>query len=213
VAKAKTEAESSAELAKKYGEQAVAAFDPNRANAIDDLFSDDSDVIAGHDLLKEELFDELVGVPFAVTRITFRPGKVHPVTKRLQAYCSMEAVIAPLAILEKRKINLAVKPFRPEDMVVLNDGSTGLYRQCVQYLAGREFIVLPDGPEDGPKGFCRYDMAPHEWEDIKVGEYSHDADTGFINYSVNIKLRADRGIRLSTYENEYTSDGKTRYFA
>lgn len=204
----------STEVATRFSNQEVETFNPNVLNAYADLFGGGADSVAGHDLLKDELFDELVGVPFAVTRMTFRPGKVHPVTKVLQAYTSFEGVIAPQEALDRRKVNMSTKPFRALDSIVLNDGSTGLYRDGTRYLEGKGYIVIghPELPEDGPKGECRYDLPPHMWEDVKVGEGKF-GDDGFFYYSVNVRFTADRGIRISTYENEYTDNGKTRYFA
>jgi len=195
----------------RFKNQAVEQY---TTGAFADFFAEDADVKVGHDLLKKELFDELVGVPFGIMRGTFRPGNVNPVTKRLGAYVSLECMIADAETLAKRKVDMSDKPFDAESLVVINDGSTGIYRDFVKYLMGKGFITLPSPiVESGPSGSCSYDLRPDEWEDIHFGEGFAD-ENGFVHYTVNVKLICPRGIRISDgYSNEYTKDGKTRYIA
>lgn len=173
----------------------------------DDLASTAHEVL-GADLAKDELMDALVGVPFIITRVTFRRG-----IKRngyQAAYVSCEAVIAPESELRKRRVNLDNLPFAPGGSVVFNDGSTGIYRQVVAYLRAAGFITLPDGPEEGESGVSIYDLAPADWTAVNIGELGADSD-GFTTYDANIRLKCPRGLRLSTYTND-AGDAKTRYF-
>lgn len=184
--------------------QEPALFDPNAVDW-DSLYAE-SDVVRGYDLAKDKLFDALTGVPFVITRVTFRRGKVRD--KRQFAYVSCETMIAPESVLAKRRVNIADLPFDPGALVVFNDGSTGIYRQIVAYLEARGFITLPEGPDNGPHGTVRFDCPPSEWAEIHAGEASTDED-GFFTYTANIRLACPRGLRLSTYENDYNPDGST----
>jgi hypothetical protein len=196
----------------------------------------EADTVLGYDLAKDELADELTGVPFLVTRMQFRAGVNRPTGERdaatgkpivkQGAYVTLSCVLADSFNLTR--INVARKashlgqlltlealPFSPGDLVVLNDGSTGLYRQSVEYLHAKDFIVLPDPLVTvGPMGQCSYDLIPNEWESINTGYSKYDEDE-FLTYDINVRLFAKRGLRLSDYENEFTAPGeqaRTRYF-
>jgi hypothetical protein len=180
----------------------------------------DADQVTGHDLAKDEVLDALVGVPFLVTKMTFNAGNVA----NRENFVSCEAQLAPRAEMERRRVNLTTLPFDPGDLVVFNDGSTGIYRQCVAYLHARGFITLPDpvmpsgeGPgwDDKKKEMiyvCSYDLPASKWTDIRTGELRY-APSGAAVYTINVRLLAKRGIRISEYQNDWTQDGKTRYFA
>lgn len=173
--------------------------------------------VEGNQLVKEELADELVGVPFLITRVTFRKGVKDPASKtRYMAYVSCEAVIADQPYLDRRKVSLDDKPFLPSDHIVLNDGSTGIYRQVVAVLESQGYITLPDGPVAGAKGQTRFDAPPDEWPAIEVGqEVMGEIGTkneGFLTYTVDVRIFAPRGLRLSEYASEF-GDAKTRYLA
>lgn len=176
-----------------------------------------ADSVAGHDLAKDETLDALEGVPFMITRVTFRPG-IRDRKDKLRAYASCECVIAPESVLRRRRVDMSTLPFDPEDQVIFNDGSTGIYRQVVAYLAARGFITIPtELPEAGEYGQSRYDVPPWEWETLSGGEYrandEPDADTGkFAEWGKNIRLRAPRGLRISEYATDYNPNGsRTRY--
>ena len=179
-----------------------------------DALKESADQVLGHDLAKDEMADALVGVPFCITRVTFRPG-FKKNSKAFGegitfAYVSCEAVLAPLTELNRRRVNLQSLPFDAESLVVFNDGSTGVYRQIVQYLAAKEFIALPEGATEGPMGEVIFDLPPEKWTDVRTGNAVFDTD-GFMQYDTNIRLLCPRGLRVSEYENEWTKDGKTRY--
>lgn len=192
-----------------------------------------SDEIMGYDLAKDELLDALVGIPFLGTSLNFRPGvtrKDNEGKDKKYAYVSVEAVIPPAKELRIPKINVARSvaelppitslddlPFGPDDHVVFNDGSTGIYRQVVQYLAAKQYIQLVREGDSvvtsGKLGETTYDLPPEDWADIKAGHMRFDLD-GFGLYSVHVRLFCPRGLRLSKYTNEYNPDGsKTRYLA
>jgi hypothetical protein len=180
----------------------------------------ESDEILGYDLAKDETADDLVGVPFIITRVTFRPGVLRD--KVRQAYVSCETVIAPqldLRLINTRRdgsrlphlFDLEGLAFGPGSHVVFNDGSTGVYRQIVKYLAAKKYIELKAPViEAGSYGESSFDQPPGGWADITQGESFFDAD-GFASYVADIRLYCPRGLRLSLYENDYTQTGKTRY--
>lgn len=175
-----------------------------------------ADEVLGYDLAKDQLFDALERVPFIITCITSRPGTVRrdkTGVDKQYSYFSHECVIAPEEDLVRRRIDLSTLPFRGGDHVVFNDGSTGIRRQVVQYLAAKEYIVLPQGDTNGPFGESVYDLPPGDWAEINVGESTFDTD-GFLNYQCDVRLFAPRGLRISEYDSDFNPDGgKTRYLA
>jgi hypothetical protein len=189
--------------------QPVADYIPGNTDWTGELAQ--ADHVAGHDLAKDELMDALVGVPLLITALTFREG-VKRTDGVPSAYVSCEAVIAPEKELKRRRIDLDTLPFSPEDQIIFNDGSTGLYRQIVAYLEAREYITLnSELPEAGGYGESRYDVSPVEFQSIKAGELRY-RDDGNWSYQINVRLFAPRGLRISTYTNDYNPHGsKTRY--
>lgn len=181
-----------------------------------------SDQVMGKDLARDELFDALMGVPFLITKVVFRKGTKRALPKSLAekfgtdektfSYASCEAVIAPLEVLKRRRVNTDELPFEPGDQIVFNDGSTGVYRQIVAYLTATGTIELPEPIIEGGKhGECSYDLPPQDWAAVNAGQIVFD-EAGWADYTVNVRLSCPRGIRLSEYETDYSPDGgKTRY--
>jgi hypothetical protein len=178
-----------------------------------------ADEILGYDLARDETADDLVGVPFIMTRLVFRPGVMRD--KERQSYVSAEVRIAPaldLRLINSRRessrlprINdLDSLAFGPDSHVVFNDGSTGVYRQAVKLLVAKQYITLAQPiVEAGGYGECSFDQPPGRWTGYLKGN-AIDQD-GFIGYTADIALFCPRGLRLSLYENDYTQTGKTRY--
>lgn len=174
-------------------------------------FAANADSMAGHDLAKDDLLDALVGIPFGITRLTFRKG-IKRQNGVQAAYVSAECVIADAETLKRRRTDFSKLAFEPGSQVVFNDGSTGIYRQLVAYLAFKGMITLPEElPEEGNYGESRYDLPPTAWSEFHDGEVTTE-DDGWIDYSVNVRLACPRGIRLSEYASDY-GDSKTRYIA
>ena len=170
----------------------------------------EADNVLGYDQAKDELFDALEGVPFIITRLTFRPGIVRP--DGSQGYFAWaETVIAPKTMLERKRIDVGRLPFDPGDHVGWVDGSTGIYRQLVAYLEAKHYVTLPEGPADGKMGESRFDVPIPEWPDIHVGAIQYTT-SGDAVYQADIRLFCKRGIRRSEYDNNYTNTGSvTRY--
>jgi hypothetical protein len=118
-----------------------------------------ADIVQGNTLIggaeNENTLEMLCGVPIRLTRMTFRRSdivvKAGPLAGNVRDYITVEAVIHPLFISRGGFL-------RPT--VVFNDGSTGIYRQCVDNLAKHDFIILDDNlPEKGEANTTRYDAA------------------------------------------------------
>lgn len=209
--------------------QGPAEYSPLSNTSWDDLMAESAS-IPGYDLLADTDTDALVGIPMIVTKASFRKGvsrKGRPNYSENtpnDAYVSLEILLAPefnlASVNRARKTNglseitdISQLPFQPSDHVVINDGSTGIYRQVVAFLATADYIDLNPGEMSGGKGETILDTAPYEWADIRTGESVYD-DDGFLLAEFNVRLACRRGIRLSEYASEFNPDGaKTRYLA
>jgi len=171
----------------------------------------EADEVEGYDLLKEEALLQVVGVPFMGTRVIFRDGIQRKGVKWRDDFVSLEIRVAPASVLKNAAVRILSRrssagvsldsiTASPDEQLVLNDGSTGLYRQVVQYLAAKGLITLPEGEEKGEKGESIYDLPRSEW--VTGAE---EATEG-----IEITLRCSRGLRFSDYSNDYTGDEKAR---
>lgn len=179
-----------------------------------------ADEVLGYDLARDETADDLVGVPFMVTRVEFRPGALKD--KKRYAYVSCEVRISPaldLRLINARRqsselpslTDLESLAFGPDSHVVFNDGSTGIYRQVVKYLAAKGYVTLKAPvTEVGSHGKSSFDLPPGDWASTSQG-ILFNSDEGFAGYSADIRLYCPRGTRRSLYGNEYTQTGRTRY--
>lgn len=167
-----------------------------------------ADAIEGFDLQKDK--SVLIGVPFLITGITVRPGIKR--NKQPTNYVSAECVVAPARIIAQRVSSgritaAAAGRVTPLERIVMNDGSTGFCRQITAYLAAGGYITLPDGPDGGAAGESRFDTFYEEWTINHGGTL---LDNGHVHFTV--KLRCDRGLRVSEYENE-AGESNTYYLA
>jgi hypothetical protein len=183
----------------------IQPYDPNR-DSWDDLEST-ADVVQGSDLIRGDAADKLLGVPFVITRAVFREGVQRPGMDYRDDYVSCEAVVAPQEVLKDRarrgRLDLDEISVDPGEHIVFNDGSTGIYRQMVQYLCLKGMITLPDPINaEGGKGESSFDLPRSQW--------ATGAEAGTAGF--NIRLKCPRGLRYSDYTNEYNPDGsRTRY--
>jgi len=102
-------------------------------------------------------------------------------------------------------------------LLVINDSSTGIRRQLVEYLWAVGAIELPEPIiYKGGLGESSFDLPVSEWPLVHRGEIRFDTQGNPI-YEVDFKmhlgknLMAPRGIRISEYHNDYTDEGRTRY--
>lgn len=169
--------------------------------------SEGADEHVGFDLQKDK--SPLVGVPFIITSATFRDGvmrgtKSNPIPTN---YVSLEIVIGDVAALTKavKRGRLSANvPFDPNERLVLNDGSTGIYRQIVSYLNSKGIIQVPAGREDGEVGECRYDTYRASWTGWDANETT---DPRF-----EFTYLCPRGLRVSEYDSDYSADGASTFY-
>jgi hypothetical protein len=186
---------------------AAAAFANQGSQSTDLTWWDagDADEIEGHDLVRDEALFSLVGVPFMITRFTFHDGIQRKGQDYRDDFVSVELRIAPASLITARlragrlSAESAAK-VQPGEMLVVNDGSTGIYRQALQYLAAKQLIILPDGAEAGEKGETIWDLPRSEWVE--------GAEAG--SKGIDVALRCARGLRYSEYSNTFTGDDKAR---
>jgi hypothetical protein len=134
------------------------------------------DVVEGRPLTDKA---SLIGTPLVITTVVFRKGaKDKEGTQHDYVSCEYTAVTAP--------------PIEG----VFNDGSTGIRRQVVAYLADKGIV---------PKG---YKTSPDEPVWVQAPEGTPDPE-------FSIRFLAPRGLRVSEYDSEFAPDGKasTYYLA
>lgn len=192
---------------------AVATVDDAPLTTTESWWDEEADEVEGYDLLKDEALRSLVGVPFRITNVTFREGTQRQGAPYRDDYVSCELTVAPGEVFRStadrilsRRATYKLGPLgmaQPEEQLVINDGSTGVYRQIMEYLRDSKLIVLPDGDDEGGKGESVLDLPRSQWVS------GADAATeGF-----DLRLKCSRGLRFSEYENEYTKEGLTWYIA
>lgn len=151
----------------------------------------------------------LEGIPFAIVEITVRDGK--PRDKKPTNYASLCVVTADVATLTHRIRSGFLKadwPLSPNTTYVINDGSTGIYRQVIAFLHEKAKLIDigPVGKETGGGvGESPYDRYRGEWVRGK-----EEAEKGFHGRPIWL---CPRGLRRSEYVNESTgSDGATTWY-
>lgn len=181
-------------------------FKPVPFNPDEDAWAEaiaQADTVEGADKSKGAA---LVSVPFLITRVFYRDGVQRPGVKYRDDYASVELTVAPAKVVANRAERGHLDPttlqVSPGEAVVLNDGSTGIYRQVTQYLVAKGLIELPDGPASGGKGECVFDLPRSQW---RAG--AEAATSG-----IPIRLFCPRGLRASDYTNDYNPDGSTTYY-
>ena len=177
-------------------------------------WDEQSDEVEGYDLVKDEALLSLVGVPFKVTSVTFREGVQRKDVPYRDDYVSLELTVAPPEVLAATADRIATRRkahelpvdgiARAEEQLVINDGSTGIYRQIVQYLDAKNLINLPAGELEGEKGSTVLDLPRSEWV----------AGADEATKGIDIGLKCSRGLRFSDYNNPYGADkSRTWYIA
>jgi hypothetical protein len=133
--------------------------------------------------------DALLNIPFVITHMTFREGDITPAGKKQpRDYVSCEILVHPAYA---HKFN--------RKYVVFNDGSTGIYRQIVAFLAERGDIDLNETlPESGDANTTRYDVS------LSTGPDDPAEFKG--------NLRCPEGLRKSEYKGP-AGDSITWYLA
>jgi hypothetical protein len=167
--------------------------------------------IEGYTLIEDKI--ELIGVPHMITGVTYqvpKPGQ--------RGFCSVEAVIgnaemlSQLTALGRIPGKLTVSP---GELIVYNDGSTGVRRQLTQQFQqlGMLNVGIPDS-----EGDKRFDIPWTEWAEFsqskKQGDGADATEVPYFNKNHvgrQLAIKAFRGLRASEYSNEYSDDAVTFY--
>lgn len=162
----------------------------------------------------------LIGVPFVITNVTYRPGAYKRRGEIMpDDYVSLEVHTAPEAeyrnvVRLREKAAESLPQFdandfvMPESFVVVNDSSTGIKRQITGYLAHKGLVgvdadELPELNElMGALGTNVFDQNTDEW---KFGR--ERALKG-----INTRLICWRGLRASVYEIENASESSVTFY-
>jgi hypothetical protein len=191
--------------------------------AQDSWWSEEADDVEGYDLVKDKALFALVGVPFRIFTITYRAGIQQKGIEWKNDYASAELRVAPGIVLARqidrimsRRTGKLITDARaiadPGEQLVVNDGSTGFYRQCSQYLEAKGIITVPDTlPADGGKNECRYDLPASYFviSDDAIRDGTAEVRFGLDGEQITVfrvELRCSRGLRYSDYKNEFTDD-------
>jgi hypothetical protein len=191
-----------------------------------------ADVVEGGDLEKG---DALIGIAFAIALITIQPGdNIHGTVKdgklipgtgcgAKHPYASLSATVGPeeliaRAVRRKRITEEQASAIEPLEQIVFNEGGTGAYRNVMQYLEAKNFVIFPDAPEQGEFGESRYDALPSQWiipdtvsNDIVSQRFSPTGEP-FYTFRLPVPLLCPRGLRISEYDGP-TGPARTRYLA
>lgn len=180
----------------------------------------------GHDLVKDDEFDDLTGVDLVITRVSVRKGAPRP---EKSPWTSLDGGYMSLELLTNPEQNLKVinrcrrasgldkldditgLAFDAGDSLVFNDGGTGIYRQVTEILHEHGYIIVPEGKANAPRGFSRWDTVPEEWT-IRHGDKTEVEGVPFLGYTTPVLIHCTRGIRLSKYPSPF-GDAKTRYLS
>lgn len=176
------------------------------------------DRIEGFDLEKDKM--ELVGVPFVITKVTYREGAYMEKGESIPVdYVSLELVTAPPGLYDVKvpknrrryaEFGLPIESeIGPGEEIVINDSSTGIKRQIAWYLhsSGRvtiaEDLSRTDSTLEGSAGQSAYDLDPAQW--FKGSAEGREG--------IEVRLLCKRGLRFSRYSNDFVPEATTFYLA
>lgn len=188
-----------------------AGADIMRLSAADLFASAESFEVEGYGLVSDKM--TLIGVPFVVVGVRYqKPVEVKNGPAR--DYVTLESIIGTSAMIaeaEERGLIPGGKcAWKPEERVVINDGSTGIRRQVTKMLQSAGLLNVGEVTDDSS-----YDRSWIDWESFsqdngKDGEQMAPYFTRNPNGNQLI-IKAFRGLRVSQYTNEYTDEGVTFY--
>jgi len=135
-----------------------------------------ADVVEGRALVDKA---SMIGMPHIITSVAFHKGVKDK-----------EGISHDFVSCEFTTLPSTGAPIEG----VYNDGSTGIRRQIVGYLASKG--ILPEG----------YTAEPDT--SVWVEHTEEETDPEF-----SIKFLAPRGLRVSEYKNAFVDEGKTYYLA
>lgn len=150
--------------------------------------------------------EAMQGVPFFSVNATYRDG--YKVNGIQGDYLSLECVVADKDTLNSMQVRSQLAGdllVYPNELVVINDGGTGIRREITRLLHDNDVIDVGGDSED-PR---RYDRPMSQW---KSGADLAATGISVLPTGEEFRYLALRGLRKSEYENEY-GPGTTWYFA
>lgn len=183
-----------------------------------ELLGLDAYVIDGFTLIGDK--DELMGVPHAITGLTYWMHK-----PKQRGFVALESTIGDAASLElalkrgwiPKKTKLDELPFSPNERVVYNDGSTGVRRQVTKLLHKARLI---DVGNEQINDDSRFDLPWTSWASFSQYKRQTVDDEGneiiVPHFTENergypLVIGAIRGLTKSEYSNSDTDEGLTYY--
>ncbi len=182
-----------------------------------------ADLIDGATVIQSATLEQdkmsLIGVPMVITRVTYRPRAA----KMERGYVSVEAVIGDVPhILQavtrgwipgvERIVDF---PFSPEELIVFNDGSTGIRRQLTFLLHGAGELNIGKYKETSRVGVdSAFDRDWSQWESFKTATIQkvNDAEIEIPDFQ-GLQIFAPHGLRVSEYTADGVGDATTFYLA
>jgi len=183
---------------------------PLGAMSFAELREQASAIVTSASLEKDK--SRLMGIPHAITRITYRPGISENGVQK--DYVSIEAVVADGATLvnevERGRVpnvnTVDQLTVEANEVVVYNDGSTGVRRQLTHILHNLGLLTVPNVGQD----LAVFDTPYFEWDMIgQVGLMNGDAPDEKIeipDFTVapnggQLVIMVPKGLRRSTFPN------------
>jgi len=182
----------------------------------------------------------MLGIPFIIAGVRFQDTMVTSVEGRNRDFVSLAAFVQTADIvqdaIDKGRVmksagrdaecytSIEDLPVRPEERIIINDGSTGVRRQIVGLLQRLQLIEVGDREDrlNGRKDI--HDLAWDEWENPFLAEdYVPSSWTNAVGHKIPefpsfidgrpFIVRADRGLTASVYPNELAPSGwATTYY-
>jgi hypothetical protein len=190
--------------------------------SFDELVELDNHIIDG---FTEVAKSELIGVPHAITGLTFWYPKKNVDGTMQRGFVAVECTVGSVRMLEaalarewipgKSKIDELI--FSPNERILYNDGSTGIRRQLVEIL---ETAHLIDVGHRDIEDKSRLDKSWLEWESFTQtttqGTDAHGEPVIVPSFKTNpngapLVIIVPRGLMVSNYTNDYTDEGTTYY--
>lgn len=163
----------------------------------------------------------LVGVPMVITRVTYRPKAA----KTERGFVSVEAVIGDVPHIEQairrgwipNVERVDQFPFTPEELIVFNDGSTGIRRQLTILLQSAGLLDIGDRPDGDNSAFDRDWSAWNAYRSGTMQNVGADSEGNPVKIEVpdftDLRIFAPRGLRVSSYTADGIGDATTFYLS
>jgi hypothetical protein len=137
----------------------------------------------------------LVGIPIAFKEITYYTGRGEWAPGIRNDMVSIKAITAPQGLLDELGIDVPMG-VNPGTKVIINDSSTGIYRQVTKVLHDKGLIevdaTLGQIAVRGGRGSSCFDEPRSQW-----------INEGSASVGIEVKWLVKRGLRQSSYETNH----------